>query len=93
MGWKERRWYVGDHEAGLFENTGNAGPTIVANGRVIGSWAQRADGEIAVGSSAASTGGGATRSRPSASGSGPGSATCGSGPGSPTPLERRLASG
>ncbi len=48
MGWKERRWYLGDHEAGLFD-TGNAGPTIVANGRVIGSWAQRADGEIAVG--------------------------------------------
>jgi hypothetical protein len=48
MGWKERTWYVGEHEAGLFD-TGNAGPTIVANGRVIGSWAQRADGEIAVG--------------------------------------------
>ena len=48
MGWKERHWYVGDHEDGLFLG-GNAGPTIVANGRVIGSWAQRADGEIAVG--------------------------------------------
>ncbi len=48
MGWKERSWYVGDHEAGLFD-TGNAGPTIMANGRVIGSWAQRSDGEIAVG--------------------------------------------
>lgn len=48
MGWKERAWYVGDHEDGLFLG-GNAGPTIVANGRVIGSWAQRGDGEIAVG--------------------------------------------
>ncbi|MCI0633620.1 MAG: winged helix DNA-binding domain-containing protein [Actinobacteria bacterium] len=48
MGWKERTWYVGNHEAGVFD-TGNAGPTIMANGRVIGSWAQRADGEIAVG--------------------------------------------
>lgn len=48
MGWKDRAWYVDDHAPELFD-TGNAGPTVVANGRVVGAWAQRADGGIAVG--------------------------------------------
>ncbi|MGH2636365.1 MAG: winged helix DNA-binding domain-containing protein [Actinomycetota bacterium] len=47
MGWKDRAWYVDDHAPELFD-TGNAGPTVVANGRVVGAWAQRQDGEIAV---------------------------------------------
>jgi hypothetical protein len=46
MGWKERAWYLGDHAAALFDRNGNAGPTVWADGRVIGGWAQAADGEV-----------------------------------------------
>jgi hypothetical protein len=48
MGWKERDWYLGDHAAALFDRNGNAGPTVWADGRVVGGWAQTADGTIAV---------------------------------------------
>lgn len=48
MGWKERAWYVGRHEKDLFDRNGNAGPTVWANGRVIGAWGQTDAGEIAV---------------------------------------------
>jgi hypothetical protein len=48
MGWKERDWYLGDHQATLFDRNGNAGPTVWCNGRVVGGWAQRRDGDIAV---------------------------------------------
>jgi len=48
MGWKERDWYLGDHTAELFDRNGNAGPTVWANGRVIGGWAQSADGRVVV---------------------------------------------
>ena len=46
MGWKERAWYLGRHEADLFDRNGNAGPTMWVNGRVIGAWGQTAAGEI-----------------------------------------------
>jgi len=49
MGWKERSWYLGDHGPRLFDGNGNAGPTVWSDGRVVGGWAQRGDGEIAVG--------------------------------------------
>ena len=48
MGWKERDWYLGAHASALFDRNGNAGPTVWADGRVIGGWTQRADGTIAV---------------------------------------------
>ena len=48
MGWKERSWYLGDHQERLFDRNGNAGPTVWADGRVVGGWAQRRDGTIAV---------------------------------------------
>ncbi len=48
MGWKEREWFLGNHHAQLFDTNGNAGPTVWVDGRVVGGWAQRADGEIAV---------------------------------------------
>ena len=48
MGWKERSWYLGDHQERLFDRNGNAGPTVWADGRIVGGWAQRADGTIAV---------------------------------------------
>jgi DNA glycosylase AlkZ-like len=47
MGWKQRDWYLGPHAQALFDRNGNAGPTIWADGRVIGGWAQTADGTIA----------------------------------------------
>ncbi len=48
MGWKERDWYFGDHAPRLFDRNGNAGPTVWWDGRVVGGWAQRSDGEIVV---------------------------------------------
>jgi hypothetical protein len=48
MGWKDRAWYLGEHGAELFDRNGNAGPTVWANGRVVGGWAQADDGEIVV---------------------------------------------
>jgi hypothetical protein len=47
MGWKGRDWYLGEHAEVLFDSNGNAGPTVWWDGRVVGGWAQRADGEIA----------------------------------------------
>ena len=43
MGWKERDWYLGDHGPALFDRSGNAGPTVWVNGRIVGGWAQRRD--------------------------------------------------
>jgi hypothetical protein len=48
MGWKERGWYLGDHASDLFDSNGNAGPTVWANGRVVGAWAQTEEGEVVV---------------------------------------------
>jgi hypothetical protein len=48
MGWKDRSWYVDDELARwVFDRNGNAGPTIWADGRIVGGWAQRPDGSIA----------------------------------------------
>lgn len=46
MGWFERDWLLGPHRAMLFDRTGNAGPTLWWNGRVVGGWGQRKDGEV-----------------------------------------------
>ena len=46
MGWKERDWYLGEHKAKLFDNTGNEGPTVWADGRIIGGWGQPESGEV-----------------------------------------------
>ena len=46
MGWKRREWYLGDHAEQLFDRNGNAGPTIWADGRVVGAWAQAPDGTV-----------------------------------------------
>ena len=47
MGWKERDWYLGPHGSVLFDSSGNAGPTVWWDGRVVGGWSQSRDGEIA----------------------------------------------
>lgn len=46
MGWKEREWYLGEHRPALFDRNGNIGPTIWVDGRIVGGWSQRGDGEI-----------------------------------------------
>ncbi|MGI5258465.1 DNA glycosylase AlkZ-like family protein [Streptomyces angustmyceticus] len=47
MGWKARDWYLDPaHVPQLFDRSGNIGPTVWWCGRIIGGWAQRADGEI-----------------------------------------------
>ena len=47
MGWKSREWFLGPHAPALFDTNGNIGPTVWVDGRIVGGWAQRADGEIA----------------------------------------------
>ncbi len=47
MGWRERSWYVGSHAAALFDRSGNIGPTVWWDGRIVGGWARRHDGDIA----------------------------------------------
>jgi hypothetical protein len=46
MGWGERSWFLGEHGPALFDRSGNAGPTVWWDGRVVGGWAQRKDGEV-----------------------------------------------
>jgi len=46
MGWRERGWFLGDHGAALFDRSGNIGPTVWWDGRIVGGWAQRPDGEV-----------------------------------------------
>src|SRR5712692_6512015 len=46
MGWAGRDWYLGPHRAAMFDRSGNAGPTIWWDGRIVGGWAQRPNGEI-----------------------------------------------
>ena len=47
-----RRWAgrsatgIGPHAPTLFDGNGNAGPTVWWDGRVVGGWSQRRDGEI-----------------------------------------------
>lgn len=48
MGWKRRDWYLGDHGPALFDTTGNGGPTVWWDGRVVGGWAHLPSGEIAL---------------------------------------------
>ncbi|MFC9294612.1 winged helix DNA-binding domain-containing protein [Streptomyces sp. NPDC057011] len=47
MGWRGRDWYLDpSYTPELFDRNGNIGPTVWADGRVIGAWAQRPDGSI-----------------------------------------------
>lgn len=48
MGWKHRDFCLGPHRELLYDVNGNAGPTVWADGRVVGGWAQRDDGEVVV---------------------------------------------
>ena len=49
MGWQARDWYLGGHKAQLFDSNGNAGPTIWADGRIVGGWAILDGGQVVTG--------------------------------------------
>src|SRR5262249_36962225 len=46
MGWQRREWFLGEHGPALFDTTGNIGPSLWWDGRIVGGWAQDGDGEI-----------------------------------------------
>lgn len=46
MGWYHRDWYLGEHRGQLFDRSGNAGPTVWWNGRIVGGWYQNAAGRV-----------------------------------------------
>lgn len=48
MGWKDRAWYLGEDGGRLFDRNGNAGPTVWADGRVVGGWAQTKEGKVVI---------------------------------------------
>ncbi len=48
MGWKERGWFLGEHERCLFDRNGNIGPTVWVDGRIVGGWSQQRDGAVVV---------------------------------------------
>ncbi|UKD59999.1 winged helix DNA-binding domain-containing protein [Amycolatopsis sp. FU40] len=48
MGWQSRDWYLGQHRTALFDRSGNIGPTVWSDGRIVGAWAHRPSGEVAV---------------------------------------------
>jgi Winged helix DNA-binding domain len=46
MGWTQRDWFLGAHKAALFDRSGNIGPSVWCDGRIVGGWGQRADGTV-----------------------------------------------
>jgi hypothetical protein len=49
MGWKQRSFHLDEAlAAAVFDRNGNGGPTVWADGRIVGGWVQRRDGTIAV---------------------------------------------
>ena len=48
MGWKQRSWYLPQDCHAVFDRAGNAGPTVWADGRVVGAWARDLEGEVVV---------------------------------------------
>lgn len=46
MGWADRGFHLAaEHREALFDRSGNIGPTVWWNGRIVGGWAQRTNGE------------------------------------------------
>lgn len=48
MGWKQRSWYLPEACHAVFDRAGNAGPTVWADGQVVGAWGRDPDGEVVV---------------------------------------------
>ena len=47
MGYVERAWFLGSTRPRLFDRSGNIGPSVWCDGRIVGGWAQRKNGTIA----------------------------------------------
>jgi len=47
MGWVDRTWFLGPYVPAVFDRTGNIGPSVWSDGRIVGGWAQRKNGTIA----------------------------------------------
>jgi hypothetical protein len=47
MGWSVRDFYLGPHGPALFDRNGNVGPTVWADGRIVGGWAHLPSGGVA----------------------------------------------
>jgi hypothetical protein len=47
MGFAERTWFLDGHAPTLFDRSGNVGPSVWCDGRIVGGWAQRKNGAIA----------------------------------------------
>ncbi|MER7277155.1 winged helix DNA-binding domain-containing protein [Dactylosporangium sp. NPDC000244] len=48
MGWRDRDFYLGPHQAQIVDGRGNAGTTAWADGRVVGCWTQDDAGVVRV---------------------------------------------
>jgi winged helix DNA-binding protein len=46
MAYVRRDWYIGPHAPALFDRSGNIGPTVWSDGRIVGGWAQRQNGAV-----------------------------------------------
>jgi Winged helix DNA-binding domain len=46
MGWFEREFYLGPYKPQLFDSTGNGGPAVWWDGRIVGGWRQDDGGEV-----------------------------------------------
>lgn len=38
IGWQRREWFLGEHGPKLFDRTGNIGPSLRWDGRIVGGW-------------------------------------------------------
>ena len=47
MAYIRRDWFLGPHAPALFDRSGNIGPTVWSDGRIVGGWAHRRTGAIA----------------------------------------------
>jgi hypothetical protein len=47
MGYSEREWFLGSHAGKIFDRSGNIGPTVWCDGRIVGGWAHRKNGTLA----------------------------------------------
>jgi hypothetical protein len=95
MGWADRSWFLGPHGPALFDRSGNAGPSIWQDGRIVGGWAQRPGGEVAIRLLADVGAEGAARAEAEAARTGDWLARAGVRiiPRFRTPLERELSAG
>jgi hypothetical protein len=46
MAYVRREWFLGPHAAALFDRSGNIGPSVWSDGRIVGGWAQRQNGTV-----------------------------------------------